>query len=134
MLAGCERSGCNTCLVRERLVASRANGCSVLGLLLVGLPFGIFAISAHLVIEENTDYVPGCYVRPHGYIVFSTTIYGDAYGFDLNSANSTTSPIALLSHEIFDETSTKEEVSKVAKKIAPDLVAFLHLFAPGGWT
>jgi hypothetical protein len=84
------------------------------------------------VIEENTDYVPGCYVRPHGYVVFSTTIYGDTYCFDLNSANSTTSaPIVLLSHEIFDETTTKGEVSKVAKKIAPDLAAFLHLFAEG---
>jgi SMI1/KNR4 family protein SUKH-1 len=84
------------------------------------------------VIEENTDYVPGCYVRPHGYVVFSTTIYGDTYCFDLNSTNSTTSaPIVLLSHEIFDETTTKGEVSKVAKRIAPDLAAFLHLFAAG---
>jgi hypothetical protein len=84
------------------------------------------------VIEENADYVPGCFVRPYGYVVFSTTIYGDTYCFDLNSPNSSTSaPIVLLSHEIFDETTTKEEVSKVAKKIAPDLVAFLHLFAAG---
>jgi hypothetical protein len=37
----------------------------------------------------------------------------------------------LLSHEIFDETITKEEVSKVAKKIAPDLSAFLNAVAAG---
>lgn len=84
------------------------------------------------VIEENTDYVPGCYVRPHGYVVFSTTIYGDTYCFDLNSSNSAPStPIVLLSHEIFDETTTKEDVIKVAKKIAPDLSAFLNGFAAG---
>jgi hypothetical protein len=84
------------------------------------------------VIEENTDYVPGCYVQPHGYVVFSTTIYGDTYCFDLNSANSIASaPVVLLSHEIFDDTTTKEDVSKVAKKIAPNLSAFLNAFAAG---
>lgn len=84
------------------------------------------------VIEENTDYVPVCYVRPHGYVVFSTTIYGDTYCFDLNSPNSTASTaIVLLSHEIFDETTTKEDVSRVAKRIAPDLSAFPTAFAAG---
>ena len=77
------------------------------------------------VVEENTDYVPGCYVQPHGYVVFLTTIYGDTYCFDLNSANSTASaPVVLLSHEIFDETTTKEQVSKVAKKIASQPISF----------
>lgn len=85
------------------------------------------------VIEENTDYVPGCFVRPHGYVVFSTTIYGDTYCFDLNSANSIASaPVVLLSHEIFDDTTTREDVSKIAKKIAPNLSAFLTAFAAGG--
>ena len=84
------------------------------------------------VLEENTKFVPGCYVRPHGYIVFATTIFGDTYCFDLNSAPSTaTAPIALLSHEIFDETTTKEQVSPVAKRIAPDLAAFLRAFVTG---
>lgn len=84
------------------------------------------------VIEENVDYVPGCYVCAHGYVVFSTTIYGDTYCFDMNSSGSTASAtIVLLSHEIFDETTTKKDVRKVAKKIAPDLGAFLHAFAAG---
>lgn len=82
------------------------------------------------IIEENTKYVPGCYVRPHGYIVFSTTIFGDTYCFDLNCATSSAiAPVVLLSHEIFDETTTKEEIGKVAKSIAPDLPAFLDAFA-----
>jgi hypothetical protein len=76
--------------------------------------------------------VPGCYVQPHGYVVFSTTIYGDTYCFDLNSASSTASaPVVLLWHEIFDETTTKEDVSKLAKNIAPDLSAFLDAFVAG---
>src|SRR5690242_15609430 len=28
------------------------------------------------IVEENTDYVPGCYIREHGYVVFSTTLFG----------------------------------------------------------
>jgi hypothetical protein len=84
------------------------------------------------VVEENTDYIPGCYVQQYGYVVFSTTIYGDTYCFDLNSATSTASaPIVLLSHEVIDETTTEEQVRAMAKAIAPDLQTFLTAFVAG---
>jgi hypothetical protein len=34
------------------------------------------------ILSENTEYVPGYYARPCGYVVFATTICGDAYCFD----------------------------------------------------
>jgi hypothetical protein len=84
------------------------------------------------VVEENTNYVPGCYIQPHGYVVFATTIFGDTYCFDLNSAESSaTAPIVLLSHEMVGDETSKEEVGRLAKKIAPDFRRFLEAFVAG---
>ena len=84
------------------------------------------------VVEENTNYVPGAYIHPHGYVVFATTLYGDTYCFDLNSATSPAmAPIVLLSHEMIGDDTTKEEVRKLAKKIAPDFPSFLEAFVRG---
>jgi hypothetical protein len=84
------------------------------------------------VVEENTDYVPGCYARPHGYVVFATTVFGDTYCFDLNNAKSLGStPIVLLSHEMIGDQTTKEEVTRLAKKIAPDFRSFFEAFVAG---
>ena len=84
------------------------------------------------VVEENTDYVPGCYIQPHGYVVFATTFCGDTYCFDLNAATSAMSaPIVLLSHEMIDDETTRETVGNLAKMIAPDFRSFLESFAAG---
>jgi hypothetical protein len=82
--------------------------------------------------EENTNYLPRCYIRPHGCVLFSTTIFGDTYCFDLNSATSAaTAPIVLLSHETIGTETTKEEVGSLAKKIALDFRSFLEAFVSG---
>ncbi len=84
------------------------------------------------VVEENSDYIPGCYAQQYGYVVFSTTIYGDTYCFDLKSATSAKSaPIVLLSHETIDETTTEQEIRASAKAIALDLQTFLTSFVAG---
>jgi len=84
------------------------------------------------VAEENTDYVPGCYTQPYGYVVFATTFFGDTYCFDLNSGTSSaTAPIVLLSHEMIGDETTKEEVGRLAKKMAPDFPSFLEAFVAG---
>ena len=83
-------------------------------------------------VEENSNYVPGCYIRPHGYVVFGTTLYGDTYCFDLNSAASrATAPIVLVSHEMVGEDTTKEELRNLAKSIAPDFASFLGSYVAG---
>jgi hypothetical protein len=50
---------------------------------------GVRIWPAKEVLAENKDYVPGCYVVEYGYIVFATTLFGDAFCFD-TKANSNT--------------------------------------------
>src|SRR4051812_27453612 len=51
------------------------------------------------VLEENEAYVPGAYVSKHGYIVFATTLCGDAFCFDLRQRGQVEPRVVLLSHE-----------------------------------
>jgi len=84
------------------------------------------------VIEENTDLVPGCYVSKLGYVVFSSTLSGDAYCFDLTSLSDNDSVrIVLISHEIDDELLQELEPDDYVKPIADDLVSFLKQFEAG---
>jgi hypothetical protein len=84
------------------------------------------------VIDENTNYVPGCYTWLHGYVVFATTLYGDTDCFDLNNAASrATAPIVLLSHEMVGEKTTRDELGKLAKRIAPNFGDFLRAYVTG---
>ena len=84
------------------------------------------------VIEESTRYVPGAYIRPHGYVVFATTHCGDRYCFDLKGAVSrTTVPIVLVSHEMVGEDTTKVELRSLAKQVATDFESFLVAFVAG---
>jgi hypothetical protein len=86
----------------------------------------------HDVVEENTNYVPGAYIHPHGYVVVATTIFGDVYCFDLNHATSSaTAPVVLLSHEMIGSDSTKDEVERLAKRVAPAFDRFLESFGAG---
>jgi len=79
------------------------------------------------VIEESTRYVPGAYIRPHGYVVFATTHCGDRYCFDLKGAV----PIVLVSHEMVGEDTTKVELRSLAKQVATDFESFLVAFVAG---
>ena len=83
---------------------------------------------AHI-LEENRDYVPGVYIAPLGYIVFASTMCGDAYCFNLNDLSEQGEPaIVLISHEMVPEDITVEEVARVAKPIAKTLYEFLDRF------
>lgn len=85
---------------------------------------------AHI-LEENEDYVPGCYASKHGYIVFATTFCGDTYCFDLTQPGQAEPRIVLLSHEIINEETTAAEFARLAKSIALSLHEFLQQFVRG---
>jgi len=80
------------------------------------------------VIEENQRYVPGVDVCPHGFVVFASTVSGDAYCFDL----AVTEPrVVLLSHEVPFEGMPRQQIQALAKSVAANLDAFLSSFAAG---
>jgi hypothetical protein len=56
------------------------------------------------VVVENNDAVPGVDLRPHGFVTFATTIYGDVYCFD-TSANTSKAdaPVVIMTHEVIFE-------------------------------
>lgn len=61
-------------------------------------------------LQENRDLIPGAYIAPLGYVVFSTTFCGDAYCFNVNVVNQQNEPqIVLISHEVVDKDITAEE-------------------------
>ena len=86
---------------------------------------------SHIVVE-NRDYVPGCYVQPCGYVVFATTIHGDAFCFDTHAGTQTaTFPVVLIAHDLEPENDEmkREELAKVAKPVAASFEDFLKAYA-----
>jgi len=84
------------------------------------------------VLAENKDYVPGCYVVQHGYIVFATTIFGDAFCFDTKSALGRQVPIILIAHDGYDwDAVTPEDIARLKKLIAADFRGFLQDYVDG---
>jgi hypothetical protein len=74
------------------------------------------------VLTENSDYVPGCYIVQHAYIVFATTLFGDTFCFDLNATqkNKLTS-IVLIAHDCWDwDEITPEIIARLKKQAAPN--------------
>jgi hypothetical protein len=82
------------------------------------------------ILEENEALAPGCYTSQHGYIVFASTVYGDAYCFDLTK-NQSDPAIVLVSHEVIHVGSTKQDLVNLAKPIAKNLKEFLTQFLKG---
>ena len=83
------------------------------------------------ILEENKDYVPGYYANSCGYVVFSTTIYGDAFCFDTRSAvYPLNSAIVLIAHDLEPENDEikREDLAKLAKPIAASFSDFLQAF------
>jgi hypothetical protein len=82
------------------------------------------------IVEENRDYVPGAYTQPCGYVVFATTIYGDAYCVDVRASSGATAPIVLIAHDLEPENDEmkREELAKLAKPIAVGFGEFLQKF------
>ena len=78
-------------------------------------------------VVENHECVPGCDVHPHGYVVFATTICGDAYCFDLYSRGAAEQPrVVLLSHELDFAKMDTGNVRRFAKPVADGLLDFLQ--------
>lgn len=82
------------------------------------------------IIEENRDYVPGAYSYPCGYVVFATTLYGDAFCFDTRVAPGTIAPVVLIAHDLEPENDEmkREDLAKLAKPIAASFEEFLKAF------
>jgi len=80
------------------------------------------------VLAENRDYVPGCFIRPMGYIVFATTIFGDAYCFDIKKKNAESAPIVLVAHDLNWDEIKPEGMAELAKPIASTFENYLKLF------
>ncbi len=83
------------------------------------------------ILEENEALIPGCYVSKHGYIVISTTLYGDAYCFDLTQRGQPEPPIVLISHEVVSKKTSASELARLAKPVARNLYEFLQQFNRG---
>jgi hypothetical protein len=83
------------------------------------------------VLEENEAYVPGAYASKHGYIVFSTTLCGDTYCFDLTQRGKAEPRIVLLSHEVITANTAAVEFARLAKPVARSLYEFLQQFVSG---
>jgi hypothetical protein len=82
------------------------------------------------VLGENKDFVPGCFTQPHGYVVFATTIFGDAFCFDRNAlASSETAPVVLIAHDWDWDAIKYADIVKLAKPTAPSFKDFLEAYA-----
>jgi hypothetical protein len=82
------------------------------------------------ILVENSDAVPGCYAQPCGYVVFASTVYGDAFCFDTHVASDATAPVVLIAHDLEPENDEMklEDLAKLAKPIATSFENFLKAF------
>ena len=81
---------------------------------------------------ENHDAVPGCALFPHGYVVFASTLRGDAYCIDTNITDEAgRHPIVIYSHEVIDEDATLGLILKNRVEVAGSLEQFLEQFSNG---
>ena len=85
------------------------------------------------VLAENSDYVPGCYIAQHGYVVFATTLFGDTFCFDLNAIQQNKgTPVVLLAHDCWDwDEITPEIIGRLKKLAAADFEKFLEKYIAG---
>jgi len=83
------------------------------------------------ILIENRDFVPGADIHPLGYVVFATTVYGDAFCFaTLGKGNVQTAPIVLVAHDLeWDEAAMSEKLPELAKPIADSFHGFLEAWA-----
>lgn len=82
-------------------------------------------------VEENTSLIPGCYSSKHRFVVFASTLCGDAYCFDVRRGKQVDPSIVLISHEVVSEDTTAAEFAKLAKPVAQSLHEFLGQFIRG---
>ena len=84
--------------------------------------------SAGEIYFENRDQcLPGSYANPNGYIIFATTVYGDAFCFDTRSESGARTPIVLIAHDLEPEGEemSREKLARLAKPISETFAGFL---------
>ena len=77
---------------------------------------------------ENQRAVPGCYLSPHGFIVFASNLCGEAYCIDIN-VTSGSHPVVLFSHEVIEEDMPVSKIQSLRLEVASSLQEFLVKFA-----
>jgi hypothetical protein len=84
------------------------------------------------VLVENTEAVPGVDLKPHGFVTFATTIYGDAYCFDtgLEPARAD-APVVIMTHEVIFEDLDRETIMAARKTVATGFDDWLTQFIAG---
>jgi hypothetical protein len=82
------------------------------------------------ILVENRDAAPGYFAQPCGYVVFATTLYGDAFCFDLRAASGENVPVVLIAHDLApkNDEMKREDLAKLAKPIATSFERFLNAF------
>jgi hypothetical protein len=88
---------------------------------------GVFGI-----LRENMDYVPGSYLRPLGFFVFATTVFGDAYCFDLKSSlDNSDAAVVIMAHDLDFESADQTLIMSAKKQVADGFDGFLTQFLAG---
>ncbi len=79
------------------------------------------------IVAENRNFVPGADIQPLGYVVFATTVYGDAFCYATNgAADAKSAPIVLVAHDWeLDESILRARLAELAKPVATDFYDFL---------
>ena len=80
-------------------------------------------------IGENTNYVPGCDLRPRGFFVIGSTDCGDAFCLDQRPRSS--GQVVLMTHDVSWEEVTDQDIERYTLVAASSFVAFLKSFVAG---
>jgi hypothetical protein len=79
---------------------------------------------------EDQGAVPGCYLFPHGFIVFASNLGGDSYCIDTNvRTDENCHPVVLFSHEMIEEDTPVSGIQSLRLEVASSLQEFLVKFA-----
>lgn len=79
--------------------------------------------------EENENAVPGYIISPFGFIVFASTVYGDAYCLDIIKTNELgETPVVIASHDEIEEGMVETQIRIKVKRISNSFKEFLRKF------
>ena len=82
------------------------------------------------IIDENENYTPGYIISKMKFVVFSSTLTGDSFCFDLNSKNDLGDvPIIIASHDEIDESLSESEIREKMIVVSNSFADFLSKFA-----
>ena len=89
----------------------------------------IYFYPAFKIPSESSRFLAACEISPEGFIVFATSICGDAYCFDLN-ADALDPPVRLIGHEIMYEGSSVDDIREMSVSAADNFHQFfVNLFS-----